>query len=238
MGDCICTHKPTHIRIIIPTLEVVHSDLFVEIVPSIAERVNGSNAASRVVLHNGRYAPGIVGVSADDFTALIGDGDNIALQILLEIVGLAVVDDTADRVLIVIQRNQDILISLRSLVIVPGLTQDLGAIQDVIMLDTCDRLAGTDTVGVVGVGVAVKLLQLAAFFPSQGVTEVRNEVALLTPVYNYFSGMSILEKQPHPERCGCPGNKYNRTIRLFTHRENYLVILLIIPQKFIVVIPA
>ena len=183
-------------------MEVVHFDFFVEIVPSIAERVNGSNAASRVVLHNGRYAPGIVGVSADDFTALIGDGDNIALQVLLEVVGLAVVDDTADRVLIVIQRNQDILISLRSLVIVPALTQNLGAIQEVIMLDTCDRLAGTDTVGVVGVGVAVKALQLAALLPGQLMAQTGGGIALLVTVYNYSSGMSISEKQPHPERCG------------------------------------
>ena len=223
-------------------MEVVHFDFFVKIVPSIAERVDICNvdAVGRLCAGDnaGVGTPSIIAISADDATVLVGDCNDVSLQVLLEVVRFTVVDNTADRILVIIQRNQNILISLCLLIIVPALTQDLGAIQDVIMLDTCDRLTGTDTVGIVSVGVAVKALQLAAFFPSQGVTEVRNEVALLTPVYNYFSGMSILEKQPHPERCGCPGNKYNRTIRLFTHRENYLVILLIIPQKFIVVIPA
>ena len=88
-------------------------------------------------------------------------------------------------------RKRNILIRLRILTIVAALTQDLGDIQNVIMLDATHSLAGTDTVGVVGVGVAVKLLQLATFFPSQGVTKVRNGVALLAPVYNYSSGMSI-----------------------------------------------
>ena len=183
-------------------MQIVHSDLFVEIVGSVAEGVNGSNAASRRVLHNGRHAPGIVGIACNGFTVLINNGDYIALQVLLEIIGLAVVDNTADRVLIVIQRNQNILISLSSLIIVPALTQDLGAIQEVIMLDTCDRLAGTNTVGVVGVGVAVKLLQLAALLPGQLMAQISERIALLVTVYNYFSGMSISEKQPHPERCG------------------------------------
>ena len=164
-------------------MEVVHSDLFVEIVPSIAERVNGGNAASRFVLHNGRHTPSIIAISADDATVLVGDCNDVSLQILLEIVGLAVVDNTADRVLIVIQRNQNILISLSNLIIVPGLTQDLGAIQEVIMLDTCDRLTGTDTVGVVGVGDCGfvdlnELLQLTALLPGQLMAQIFDGVAL------------------------------------------------------------
>ena len=70
------------------------------------------------------------------------------------------------------------------------------------MLDTCDRLAGTNTVGVVGVGVAVKDLQLATLLPGQLMAQIRGRVALLVTVYNYSSVMSISEKQPHPERCG------------------------------------
>ena len=46
------------------------------------------------------------------------------------------------------------------------------------MLDTCDRLAGTDTVGVVGVGVAVKLLQLATLLPGQGMTQIGGRITL------------------------------------------------------------
>ena len=71
------------------------------------------------------------------------------------------------------------------------------------MSNSVNRLAGTDTVGVVGVGVAVKLLQLAALLPGQLMAQISKRIALLTPVYNYSSGMSISEKQPHLERCGC-----------------------------------
>ena len=159
-------------------MEVVHFDFFVEIIASVAEGVNGGNAASRFVLHNGRHTPSVIGVSADDTTVLVGDCNDVSLQILQEVVGHIVVDDTADRILVIIQRNQNILISLCLLIIVPALTQDLGAIQDVIMLDTCDRLAGTNTVGVVGVGVAVKALQLATLLPGQLMAQIRGRVAL------------------------------------------------------------
>ena len=175
-------------------MEVVHFDFFVEIIGSVAEGVNGSNAASRFVLHNGRHTPSIIAISADDATVLVGDCNDVSLQVLLEVVGLTVVDNTTNRILIVVQRNQR--------VVAPGLSQDLGAIQDVIMLDTCDRLAGTDAVGIVGVGVTVKALQLAALLPGQGMTQIGGRITLLVTVYTYSQGMSILEKQPHPERCG------------------------------------
>jgi hypothetical protein len=71
------------------------------------------------------------------------------------------------------------------------------------VLHTGNRLAGTDTVGVVGVGVAVKALQLATLLPGQSMAQVSERVALLMLVYPHFPVMSILEKQPHPERCGC-----------------------------------
>ena len=213
IASLIRIDKPCELGIIIPALEVVHSDLFVKIVGSVAEGVNGSNAASRVVLHNGRHTPSIIAISADDATVLVGDCNDVSLQILLEVVGLTVVDNTADRVLIVIQRNQNILISLCLLIIVPALTQDLGAIQNVIMLDAAHSLAGTNTVGVVGIGVAVKPLQLAALLPGQLMAQTGGRITLLVTVYTYSQGMSISEKQPHPERCGCA------TLLWFSKRE-------------------
>ena len=47
---------------------------------------------------DGTFTPGIVGVSGDGFTAPFGDGDDISLQILTEVVGVVVVDHTADAV--------------------------------------------------------------------------------------------------------------------------------------------
>ena len=150
--------------------------------------------------NTGIGALGIVAICAYNSTVLVGDCNDVSLQVLLEVVGLTVVDNTADRILVIIQRNQNILISLRNLIIVPALTQDLGAIQDVIMLDTCDRLADSDAVGSVGVGVAVKGLKLAALLPGQCMTQIGGGIALgviddgllvgTVSVYSNFSSMS------------------------------------------------
>ena len=126
----------------------------------------------------GASTPGIVRILRNSLCVLIYDGDYIALQILQEVVGHTVIDNAADGILIVIQRNQNILISLRLLIIVPALTQNLSAIQNVIVLNSGNRLAGTDTVGIVGVGVTVKALQLAALLPGQGMTQIGGGIAL------------------------------------------------------------
>ncbi len=47
---------------------------------------------------DGTFAPGIVGVSGDGFTVFICDSNDIALQILTEVVGVVVVDYTADTI--------------------------------------------------------------------------------------------------------------------------------------------
>jgi len=162
----------------------------VEIIGSVAERVDicdlyavgqlraGDNACSS--------APSIVAVCAYNSTVLIGNGNNIALQVLLEVVRHAVVNNAADGLLVVIDGDEDVLVSLGLLIIVPALTQDLGAVQNVIVLDTVHRLAGTNTVGIVGVGVAVKALQLTALLPGQGVAQIRGRIALPISVYCHF----------------------------------------------------
>jgi hypothetical protein len=116
------------------------------------------------------------------------------LQVLNEVIGRIVIKNTADGIFIIVERNDGIA--------APGFPEDLCAVEGVGMLDPTNCLAGTDTVGVVGVGVTVKGLQLSTLFPSQSVTQASKRIALLVAVYNYSSGMSISEKQPHPERCG------------------------------------
>lgn len=67
------------------------------------------------------------------------------------------------------------------------------------MLDTCDRLAGTDTVGVISVGDCGfvdlnELLQLTALLPGQSMTPVSEMIALPISVYCYSWQVSIKEK--------------------------------------------
>ena len=98
----------------------------------------------------------------------------IALQVLLEVEVLAVEADTADGILVVVQRNDSIIY----LILCPSFPQNLGAIQHIVMPYTVDGLTGANAVGVVGIGITVKGLELAALFPCQGMAKVRNRVAL------------------------------------------------------------
>ena len=67
------------------------------------------------------------------------------------------------------------------------------------MLDTCDRLGGSDTIGIVGEGNVIKGFQLPALFPCKPVTQVIKRIALLIPVYNYSPWMSNLENSRTPK---------------------------------------
>ena len=107
---CIRIDKPLNLRIIVPALQVVHSDFFVEIITSVAERVDICNvdAVGRLCAGDnaGVGTPSIIAISADDATVLVGDCNDVSLQVLLEVVGHIVVDDTADRPLIALSLPQ------------------------------------------------------------------------------------------------------------------------------------
>ena len=68
--------------------------------------------------------------------------------------GLVVVDDTANAVLVVVEGNEGVF--------APSLAEDLGAVEGIGVKNAVYRLAGTNTVGVVGVGVAVVRFELSA----------------------------------------------------------------------------
>ena len=116
-------------------------------------------------LHACHAAPGILGISCCHLGIGIHKGDHIPLQILLEVVGGILVDDTAHAVLVVVQRDQ----LVRMIVFLPGLQQDAGSFQLIGVGHAVYRLAGPDAVGIVGIGIVVIGLQLSALFPGQGV---------------------------------------------------------------------
>ena len=113
-------------------------------------------------------APSIVGVSCYGFGVFVNDSDYVTLKILDEVVGNGIVDNTTDRILVIVKRNECIA--------VPNLAKNLSSIKRVGMENTIDLLAGSDAVCIVGVGIVIKGLELSAFFPSQSVTEVGGTV--------------------------------------------------------------
>ena len=57
------------------------------------------------------------------FAVSVGDGNNVALQVLQEVVGHTVIHDTANAVLVVVEGNENIL--------APYLTENLGTVKGV-----------------------------------------------------------------------------------------------------------
>lgn len=157
-------------------MEIVHADLSVVVVAPVTEGVDGGDVDAAGILCNCGDAPSVVGIPGNRFVCsaafavFVYDRDDVALQVPAEIERCAVVDDAADAVFVVVQRNQR--------VVAPGLAEDCGTVKRVGVLDAAYRLAGADAVGVVGVGVAVEALELAAFFPCERVAEIRGRVAL------------------------------------------------------------
>ena len=126
------------------------------IITAVSVWVDSCNLAIGRILRYRRNTPSIVGVSRYNLASCVGNGDNVTLQILDEIVGRAVVDDTANTILVVIERNKRIAI--------PYLAENLGAVQRVGMLYTVNSLRGTDTIGIVGVGVSVEGFKLTVLY--------------------------------------------------------------------------
>ena len=80
------------------------------------------------------------------------------------------VENAADGILVVVKREQR--------VVAPSLTEDLGSVERVGVLHTANRLTRADAIRIVGIGVAVKGLQLSALFPGQRMTEIGGRVPL------------------------------------------------------------
>ena len=89
-------------RIEISTRQIIKVNIFIIVIATISERVDGGNFAIGSIKLDFRYAPSIVGVFSDSCCILVNDSNYIALQVLDEVVGNIVVENTANAVLVVI----------------------------------------------------------------------------------------------------------------------------------------
>lgn len=112
------------------------------VIPAIAERVDGGDIVARRVLFNCRHTTCIVGVSCNGLRILVNDSDDITLQVLDEVVGNRVVENTANAVLVIIERNKRI--------ISPSLTENLSAVKRVGVENAVTLFARSDAVDIVG----------------------------------------------------------------------------------------
>ena len=139
----------------------------------------------------GEVASGIIGVGADFCPVLGVDGDDVPLQVLLEVVGVKrpcritgpVVLQTHGQAVLIVQVDQQVVEGLRPAA-VPGvldLTDDLRAVQRVVVDRTAICLDGSDAIGVIREGIQElspvhgHLHKLAAA-PGQGVAVVCSRI--------------------------------------------------------------
>ena len=104
-------------------------------------------------------------------SVLVNDSNNVTLQVLYEIIWGIVIKNTTNTFFIVVDRNKRIGS--------PRFTQDFCALKSIGVLYAPYCLARSDTIGIVGIGITVKRLQLSALFPCQRMTEILDGVALL-----------------------------------------------------------
>ena len=196
-------------------MEVVHADLGIVVVASVAEGVDGGNGTAGGVICSCTYAPGVVVIAGNRCATGVGNTDDIALQVLLEVERLLIIDNAADAVLGVIQGNQNIIAA--------GLFQDLRTVQSIGMCPVRCSLAGSDAVGIIGVYVFAEGLQLPALFPGQNIAQIVGGIFLTYPVYLLFCTVSTNSAYHKSGRsCERPLPLGNHTIELGIRREDTL----------------
>ena len=153
--------KPTDSRIIIPALQIVDPEVLVVVVRAITVRVDDrdmlaatENVSAVPVPDREDLPPCVVGIARDDFGVPVVDRNDVSLQILLEVKRLVVIDDAADAVLVIVERNKR--------VIAPFFPEDFCPVKRVSVPYAAYRLACADAVCVVGILDIVKGLELSA----------------------------------------------------------------------------
>ena len=162
-------YKSTNFSIIISTLKIVQTNLFIVVVTTVSEGVDSRNITGSI-RNNCTYTPSIVCVACNNLALGIGNCNNIPLKILHEVVSKAVVYDTAYALFIIIKRSEGVAI--------PGFLENLCTVKSIFVLYTVYSLACSDSVSIVGIRVFIKGLKLTSLFPSKIVAEVLCGVAL------------------------------------------------------------
>ena len=91
--------KPTDLGIVVSALQIIQPDLFVVVVSTISEGVDGCD--TNRILRNSTYTPRIVGVSCNGLCILINNSDYVALQVLYKVIRSMVVKNTTGTILVI-----------------------------------------------------------------------------------------------------------------------------------------
>ena len=157
-----------HCGFIVPALQIVQPRVRIVVIPPIPERIERAdnlllNRCRARLGGNRAVAPRIVCVRAYLGSVFRVDGDDVPLQVLLEVVGVkrirsiglvSVLQPDGSAVLI-IEVYQEVVRGLRATTALrrPCLGDDLGAVQRVVVDRTAICLDGSDAIGVIREGI-------------------------------------------------------------------------------------
>ena len=189
--------EPSPLRVIVPALQIVQPRVRIVVIPPIPERIERAdnpllNRCRARLGGNRAVAPCVIGIRAYLGSVFRVDGDNVPLQVLLEVVGVeyifgitlvSVLQPDGSAVLI-IEVYKEVVRGLRATTVLrrPCLGDDLGAVQRVVVRRTSICLTGSDALIVIGKaipelpGVHVHYHELAAV-PLQRIPVVGGGVA-------------------------------------------------------------
>ena len=153
--------EPSPLRVIVPALQIVQPRVRIVVIPPIPERIERAdnpllNRCRARLGGNRAVAPCVIGVRAYLGSVFRVDGDDVPLQVLLEVVGVkrirsiglvSVLQPDGSAVLI-IEVYQEVVRGLRATTALrrPCLGDDLGAVQRVVVDRTAICLDGSDAI--------------------------------------------------------------------------------------------
>ena len=153
--------EPSPLRVIVPALQIVQPRVRIVVIPPIPERIERAdnpllNRCRARLGGNRAVAPCVIGVRAYLGSVFRVDGDDVPLQVLLEVVGVeyifgitlvSVLQPDGSAVLI-IEVYQEVVRGLRATTALrrPCLGDDLGAVQRVVVDRTAVCLDGSDAI--------------------------------------------------------------------------------------------
>ena len=182
--------KSTNLRVVVTALQIIQLRLRIIVVATISKRVDVcnmrfcfGNISTVSIGYRKHLTPSIIGISRNRCTFIIGNCNDIALQVLIEIICGAIILDSANCAVEVIKILIDVLRTIAN--VRNNFLNDVCTIENILMNFTACGFLNTNTFVVILVGVRTKSFKLSALFPSCRCAEVVGRVAVCIFIISY-----------------------------------------------------
>lgn len=139
-------------------------------------RFSFGNICTVSIGYGKHLTPSIIGISCNGYACIIGDCNDVALQILIEIICSVVVFQTANSAVQIVQVLVDILREICR--VGYDFLNNVGTVKDVFVNLGAYGFLNTNTIVVILVRVVAKGLKLSAPFPSYRGSKIIGRVAV------------------------------------------------------------